>query len=334
MKSRMLAMLLAVTVLLALAGCAASSDTAAADSADTSSNGSAFEESATEESTTASGGIATDSAETAPPEPGSAEADGSAAQSAAELTEKLIYSADLTVETTDFDAATGAVEDLVAEVGGFLESSNVSGDTRYDADGTIRLVNRYADYVIRVPADQFINAMNRTGEIGNVVQSGIQVDNVTSQFIDQEARQASLEVEEERLLELAAQAPDVETLIALETRLSEVRYEIESIERNLRNLQNQVDYSTIRLSLYEVAVYTPTAPVQRTFAQRLGDAFRGGWSSFVDGAENFAVWFVSALPSLVLVAVLVVAVVLVIRQVRRRNRREKDVPPDDPPKEG
>ena len=55
---------------------------------------------------------------------------------------------------------------------------------------------------------------------------------------------------------MLSKSEDVETLIALEQRLSDVRYEIESIERSLRNYDMQIRYSTVELDLREVEVYT------------------------------------------------------------------------------
>ena len=60
---------------------------------------------------------------------------------------------------------------------------------------------------------------------------------------------------------MLSKSEDVETLIALEQRLSDVRYEIESIERSLRNYDMQIKYSTVDLDLREVEVYTPTVSV-------------------------------------------------------------------------
>ena len=251
-----------------------------------------------------------------------------------DFTQKIIYSGHLSVETTEFDAAVAAIDRLVGELGGFVESSDVSGYTSYQPDGSTRVVDRYASYLLRVPSGKFQSAMSQAGAIGNVTSSGTNTENITSQYIDQEARRDSLEVQEERLLAMLEKSEDVETLVTLESRLSEVRYEIESIERQLRNWQMQVDYSTISLDLREVAVYTPTATVQRTFGEKMSDAFSDGWSGFVRGLQNFAMFLARSLPGLVIFAALVIAVIVIIRRFCRSRavRRTKDhLPPDDKP---
>lgn len=324
---RMLALFLSVLLMLsALAGCgakSATSDTAAGETA--SSTGSA----AMEENGMAMDMGTTEAAPEAPAENSDTGDSGGSTPAQLDLSEqKIIYSADVTVETLEFDKALDALDQMISELGGFAESANVSGNSRYDSDGTVQITDRAAYYTIRVPADRFREALDRTGSIGNVISSTEDAQNVTSQFIDQEARQNSLEVQEERLLELLSQAADVDTLVTLEARLSEVRYEIESIERTLRNMQNQVDYSTITLSLYEVAVYTPTASVQRTFGQRVSDALSGGWTNFSRTMEDLFIGILYSLPALLLLAVIVIVAVVVIRRVRRK-RHVHPLPPVD-----
>lgn len=238
--------------------------------------------------------------------------------------EKLIYRADLSMETLNFDAAVAALERMAGALGGFVESSNVTGNTSWQPDGTTRIVDRWADYVLRVPANRFQEAVNQVGNLGSVTSSGTSVENITSQFTDQEARQHSLEVQEERLLDMLGKAENIDTLIMLESRLSEVRYEIEAIERQLRNWQNQVDYSTISVTLREVAVYTPTVAVQRSFGERMGDSFRDGWNRFVWGLEDLSLALAGALPALVLLLVIAVVVILIVRKIRRDRRKKRE----------
>ena len=73
------------------------------------------------------------------------------------------------------------------------------------------------------------------------------------------------------------------------------------------------------LTLEEVEVYTPTAPVQRTFGEKLASAFSDGWNGFVRGAQRLCIGIVSALPALVLLAIAAVVVILIVHKVRRKH---------------
>ena len=252
--------------------------------------------------------------------------------SVADYTAKIIYTASVSIETTEFDKAVAALENQVRKIGGFVESSNVTGDTQYNADGTTSIVNRWAYYTVRIPCEQFETFLHETEGFGNVTSTSRDAQNVTSAYTDYEARLSSLNTQEERLLDMLSKSEDVETLIALEQRLSDVRYEIESIERSLRNYDMQIKYSTVDLDLREVEVYTPTVPVRRTFSQKLSDSLSDGWTGFTRGVQNVILGLAAALPALVLLAVIVIAVIAGIKTARKK-RRAKFASQQEPPQE-
>lgn len=245
-----------------------------------------------------------------------------AANTAAQMAEKIIYSANVEMETLEFDATVKTLETTVASIGGFIENSNVSGDTSYDSDGNVEILNRRAWYTVRVPADKFNEFLNFAGEMGNVISNNRSAQNVTSQYTDFEARLESLQVQEDRLLEMMKKSDDINGLITLESRLSDVRYQIESIQRNLKNLDGKLAFSTVDFNIREVKVYKPVARVQRTFWQRLGDSFTNGWEDFVDGWADFTVGLVGSIFPLTVFIVIVIAAVIIIRRVIKKSRKK------------
>lgn len=337
-RSLLASLLAALLVLVVFTGCAASSKMAAADTA-SAPNG--YYDSKQE-------AAAAETPMEAPAEPeeefaydtvATTEAGSGAAEtlepddSVADYTAKIIYTASVSIETTEFDKAVAALESQVQKIGGFVESSNVTGDTQYNADGTTSIVNRWAYYTVRIPCEQFEAFLHETEGFGNVISTSRDAQNVTSAYTDYEARLSSLNTQEERLLDMLSKSEDVETLIALEQRLSDVRYEIESIERSLRNYDMQIRYSTVELDLREVEVYTPTVPVRRTFGQKLSDSLSDGWTGFARGVQNVILGLAAALPALVLLAVIVIAVIAGIKTARKKRRAKftaQQEPPQDP----
>lgn len=317
-----IAVLLALLLLLSLVGCGAKGEMAASDMAMEVP----AEEPAMPETEYGGWDAVTEEAVESP----EAES-GGGAEPDATLTEKIIYSASLSAETTEFDAAIAAIESMIAESGGYIQSSNVSGDTRYNDDGTTSVVNRYASYTVAVPSEKFEDFLSQSGTIGNVTSLNRSAENITSRYTDTEARIASLKVQEERLLAMMEESGDLESLIALEERLSEVTYEIESYQRDLNNWDRRVAYSTVSIDLWEVSVYTPTVPVTRTFGEKLGDAFSDGWKSFTRGVQGLILVLAELLPNLVLLAVIVLAVVFGVRVVRKRRaaKRAKTTKPEE-----
>lgn len=339
-RNRLLALLLTVLLVLgALTGCSATSQAADTATSTESNSASVTTDAATPEAPSPNDeffGIASDTDAVTGSEPSEMPESESTEKSdltgetdAATLSEKIIYTGSVSLQTTAFDETLAALEATVAEIGGFVESSSVSGNTRTYSDGTTAVVDRWAYYTVRIPADQFSSFLTAAGDLGNVTNISRDAQNVTSQYTDYEARLESLNIQEERLLAMLEESGDLESLITLESRLSEVRYEIESIERNLRNLDQKLAYSTVNLDICEVEVYTPVASAQRTFGEKLSDAFADGWNGFVGFCSDFVLWFASALPGLVLFAAVVAAAVLVVLRIARRREAKRTPPPED-----
>ena len=237
----------------------------------------------------------------------------------AERPDKIIYSADATVETTDFDGTVAGVLELVEKYGGWIESSSINGANYYNmARG--RVSTRSAHYSLRVPSTEFETIMGALSSLGNVPYSHTYTENITAQYYDTEARLSAYEIQEARLLEMLELAETVEDIISIEEKLTELRYKIESLQTSLKNWDRQVSYSSIYLSVEEVEEYTPESMVQPSYGEKLRDAFEAGIAGFVDRVGDFFIWLVEALPSLVVICAAAAAMVALIR--RRRNKKK------------
>jgi hypothetical protein len=328
-RNRILALLLAALLIFTLAACSASSKSVAM----TDMQAPAAAESAANDENFATAAAAGDSKAAVTEDSASASAAASmqaatadSVPSAESLSKKLIYTGYVTVQTTEFDKALQALDASVDTFGGFVESSSVNGDTVRDDDGATHVVNRVAQYTVRVPADKFKSYLAQMNGLGNVISSSKSAENVTSSYTDYEAHLESLKTEQSRLTDLLAKAESVDSLVALEQRLAEVRYEIESIERSLRDLDLQIAYSTVNIELDEVEAYTPTANATRTFGQKLTDALSDGWHGFVRGLQSFCVFLAAALPTLILLAAIAAVVVLIVRAARKKRRAKAKKP--------
>ncbi len=237
--------------------------------------------------------------------------------------EKIIYTAQCVVETKEFDKTISALDALVAKYGGFIEQSNVTGNTYRDHNGDTYIKNRYAKYTLRIPATSFDSFLNETGTLGVVISKNQQAQNITSQFTDTQARMEAYKIQEERLLALLEKADTMDAIITIEDKLTNVRYNIEALQRNLNNMQSKVDYSTVNLSIDEVEIYTPVE--EPTFIQRLGDSIVDSWNSFVDGLGDFVIWIVYAIPTLIILAGIAVLVIILVKKRIKKERAKKSV---------
>ena len=238
--------------------------------------------------------------------------------------DKIIYSCYAEIETLDFDGSLAALEQLIARHGGFLESSSVRG-TDYTGEG-----RRRADYVVRIPRESFQTVTGSLSALGNVSYSSVRAENISASYYDTESRLAACRIEEERLLSMLEKAETVEDMLAIEDRLGDLRYEIESLSTSLLGWDSLINYSTIELQLQEVVEYT--APEELSYWQRLG---RG----FVRSLENVGEFFMDLfrfvvvnLPVLMLLGAAAAVVILLVRR-RRRKKAQKAWGRDESKKE-
>jgi hypothetical protein len=95
-----------------------------------------------------------------------------------------------------------------------------------------------------------------------------------------------------------AEARNVNDVLAVENNLRQVIEEVESMEAQFRYLKQQVDRSTIYLTLYE----TSSAGIaQRSFGSKIAMAFADGWGLL----KNLVLGAITAWPVLLLLALLI-----------------------------
>ena len=86
------------------------------------------------------------------------------------------------------------------------------------------------------------------------------------------------------------QAESIEDIIAINEQLTDVRYQIESMESQLRTYDNQVDYSTVNLYIDEVERYTPGAA--KSAGARIAEGFSANIYRVGSFFKNFAIEFI------------------------------------------
>ena len=272
---------------------------------------SAYEESAEEDyGTETAAAPEGDSAEVAVNKAVDATADETASDevSGADTVEqKLVYTSRLTVDTTDFDAYVETVRQKVSELGGYIEQSEVNGDAENGG--------RSLYMTIRVPAKKR-NELTDTAKSNAKVRSQSEsVEDVTLEYVDVQSHIEALQTEQQTLLGLLEKADSIDTTLAIQNQLTEVRYQLESYSSRLKVLQNQVDYSTLELSAYEVSRVTATE--KDTFWTRLKDRFTDSLTALGNGCENVVLLILGGLPILAVLGVAVAVVVLIVRRVRK-----------------
>ena len=221
---------------------------------------------------------------------------------------KIIYTANLTLESKDYDTARAALDAALNDAGGYLESSSEYSDV-----GSSRSVN----LTFRVPEENYQSFLDAVAAAGNVTYRSQQADDVTTQYMDVSARLSNLQAQRTRLQQLQAKAENLSDLLQIEDSLTEVQSQIESWQSQLDWYSDQVQQCTVYIDLNEVQTYTPA---DEGFFSRIGTAFTSGWGNFVNGLQQLVVALACVWPLAVL-ACAAVAAVLAWR--RKRSKKQK-----------
>jgi hypothetical protein len=308
MGTRLLPVLLCA--LLTLTACGGGSNSAASRPAD---NNMVSTDSAPQAPAEGEYGWALDGADTGMPEPSPEESGGGLPAGV-----KIIYTADVDLETKEFDQASQALDEAVKELGGWFESRSLYQGGSY----------RRLSCTIRVPAEQFEPLLERAGEAAHMVSRDAYSEDVSEAYYDSEARLTTQRTKLERLQTLLAQAATMEDIIALESALSETELQIEYLTGSLRRYDSLVGYSTVNLQLREVYRLSTDEETPMTFGERLGSAFSTGLQRGRDNMEELVIGLAANWMTLLLLAAVIAGGVLGLRRLGRRRR--KAVPPPQP----
>ena len=219
---------------------------------------------------------------------------------------KIIYTADLSIETKDYDQSLQQLNETLDDADGYMESSSEYTDST-DNTRTLSLTLRVPEEAYRA----FLGAAENV--LGSVIRKSESADDVTTQYMDIEARLDSLTAQRSRLQELQSGADNLSDLLQIESSLSDVQYQIESYQSQLDWYAQQVDYCTVNITLDEVETLTTGT----SFAARLADAAKNGWSNFTAGAQAVVVFLMGAWPAIVIGA----ACGVVFYQVRHPSKK-------------
>ena len=228
---------------------------------------------------------------------------------------KLIRNVNMSVETEEFNELVSTVEQKVDALGGYIENMNV-----YNGSSLYGDTNKNASMTIRIPKDKLDELVTQMAEVSNVIRRDESTQDVTMQYVDLESHKKALMTEQERLLELLGQAESMEDIIAIEERLSQVRYELESMESQLRTYDNLVDFSTVYLSITEVERLTPVEEVSAM--EKMADGFVNSLENLLKGIKNFFIGLVIGLPYIIFWAVIIFLIVWIIRRIKKKKAEQ------------
>lgn len=238
---------------------------------------------------------------------------------------KWIITVNMSAETEDLDALMEALNGKISGLGGYVEDQDSYNGSMYSS-------RRYrsASLTVRIPAQRVDEFTEEMSGIANVVSTNLSREDITLSYVATESRVKALQTEEARLLELMEQAETMADLLEIESRLTDVRYELENRASQLRLYDNQVDYATIYLSIDEVQEYTPVE--EPTVWERISGGFVSSVKGVGNGLLDLLVWVLAKSPYLVILGGVTVGVVVLIKK-RKARKAEKKAAKQNPTEE-
>jgi len=236
---------------------------------------------------------------------------------AAPAERQIIKTGEITIQVSNVANTLGRVRAMALQLGGYVGGSQAG--TLEDA----------ATLTLRIPAARFDDALaGLHGLDAKVIAEATREVDVTGQIVDLEARIANLEASETSYRGLLARAQRVEDILAVQSRLDQVRGEIEQLKAQHKDLSGQADLATLTVTLTPVA-----APVQKQaetwdFGAQLSEAIATLVSIGQGLASALIVFVVVWLPVLLLLGIIAL---LLLRGVLEARRRLPVVAPQEPP---
>lgn len=214
---------------------------------------------------------------------------------------KLIYRADVSLQTTEFDESVAALQELVKKCGGYFESTEISNGSYY-SEGSYK--SGY--YVVRVPQERYREFLDSLHEASYVVSMSESVEDIGLEYFETEGRLETLKIKEDRLQKLMREANNMSDIIELENALSDTQYQIDMYSSTLNRYDSLVNYSTVCVNLEKVVRYENGIDQDQSFFARLAQNLKDGAANFLYALDCLANWISYNLITLAIIAVIII----------------------------
>lgn len=188
------------------------------------------------------------------------------------ITPMVIRNAYISIEIDDYTAIRPKIDSLINLFKGRIVNENMQNSDYQKTN----------DFTIRVPATSLDKMQAAIVVLAKRVDyQRVESTDVTEEFIDLEARLSNQKKVEETFIKLLRKTQSVDEILKIETKLSEIRSQIESSIGRMKYLKTLSDFSTIYLTLYQKIdfKYEPEKP--KPFTERFKQALTLGWRGVV-----------------------------------------------------
>jgi hypothetical protein len=243
------------------------------------------------------------------------------------LEEKLVYHCDLDIETTDYQTTMNDIRAAIKEYGGLIQSENETDSSYnwYYSDYT-KTRGTMTDYIeVRVPSQKYDEFVSSLDGVGKITSKSTSIENISQDYYDTTTQIEALEIQEKNLLNMLDMCDTIEDMITVQERLSEVQYQLNSLNTTKRTMDTDVAYSYVNISVSEVMEYSKdTTPTKtNTFLDRLKNTLSDTWTGFLAFIEWLLFLVIRLIPYIIIIGILCYIFRKKIRKSLAKHKEKK-----------
>jgi len=204
---------------------------------------------------------------------------------------KIARTAQLILIAREFDKARVGLEDILKRHKGFIGQLNVIAPA-----GAARTL----DATLRIPAADRDAAIAEIKQLGRVESESQTGEDVTSEYVDLDARLTNARNTEQRLTDVLRQRTGkLADVLDVEKEISRVRGEIEQMEAQKKTVTNRVEFLSLEVKITEDYRAELQMPPDSIFG-RFRNAAITGYKSMVEGVVSVVLFLLAYGPALLL----------------------------------
>lgn len=238
--------------------------------------------------------------------------------------EKLVYRCSMEIETLNYTDTISSIKSSISNYKGIIESESEWDDAYnwYYEDYVKTYGTKNMELTVRIPTNDYENFLLSLDGNGKITSKTSTVENITKQYNETDTYIKSLEKQQDRLLEMMDAAVAIEDMITIESRLTEVQYQLNNAKNELATMDNDVEYSTVTLRITEVLEYSKNEVGKKTntFLDRLVNTVEESFESFF----NILEFLLFAIIRLIPVALIFIPIGLIIKKTIKKCKKKKE----------
>ena len=241
-------------------------------------------------------------------------------------TQMLVYSCEMSIDVLEFDDSVDKIHDLIKKYKGFVESETYSdgGDStkwQYVEEQKWKTLHT----TIRIPSASYDDFCKDAEKVGDMRRKNASVQNLTTEYSDLKTTLSIYEAKEKRYIDILAETKNNSDAIAVENELTNIQVEIARIKTRMNNIENDVAYSYINLTVNEVREYTAEPIIEKTdtFGQRLTNTLSRTWRGFLEFLEDLLFFIISVLPYLLVLGIFLYIIIKICKAVKKKRRASR-----------